>query len=260
MRVPFSKMSGAGNDFVLVDRARLPKAAGPALARRLCPRRTAVGADGLLLVRRRGPKGRPALEYYNADGSRAFCGNGSRCAAVWMRAKGWAGRRMVFDSSSGALHAEVLGPGRARVRMPDARVTGRRRARAAGRSWDAWLVSAGVPHAVVFVRGLARVDVDRAGRVLRRLLGANVDFVEGSGSRVRARTYERGVEAETLACGTGAVAAAAAWAARGLRTPLAVEARGGTLRVSLSPAGPGRFSEVWLEGPVETVYEGEIVL
>ena len=91
--LPFTKLSGAGNDFILLDAAKLARGASrPALARSLCPRRTSVGADGLLVLDRRGPGGIPVVDHYNADGSRAFCANGSRCAAWWMFRRGWAGR------------------------------------------------------------------------------------------------------------------------------------------------------------------------
>lgn len=259
MKVPFWKMSGAGNDFVLVEApAPLPAAA---LARRLCDRREGVGADGLLLMSRRG--GRIRLDYRNADGSAAFCGNGSRCAVLWARARGWAKRpRLVLETSRGGLDARVLGPGRAEVEMPapGAPRLGMR-VRAAGRAWTAHWIDTGVPHAVVLVPDVDRVDVRAAGRALRfhrafGRAGANVDFVEARGGRLRLRTYERGVEDETPACGTGVVAAAAVARALGKAgDSVPVLVRGGaTLRASFRDAGAR------LEGPGRTTFRGEVDL
>lgn len=256
MRIEFWKMSGAGNDFVLL--AGLPKGAGGhALARALCDRRAGVGADGLLVVTRRG--GRLRLDYRNADGSAAFCGNGARCAALWAAARGWAkGREVALDTAGGPLLARATAPGRAEVSMPAPRRPRLGlRLKAAGRSWTAHFVEAGVPHAVVLVADVERVDVKRFGRALRShrafgRAGANVDFVEVRGDRLAVRTYERGVEDETFACGTGAVASA--FVARELGrigSPARVKARGGELSVSLG-------TRTLLEGPGRIVFHGEV--
>lgn len=258
MKLPFWKLTGAGNDFVLLD--RLPKGrSGPALARKLCDRRFGVGADGLLLVTRRGRRVR--LDYWNADGSSAFCGNGSRCAALWSAARGWSkGRAFTLDSSRGPLEVRLTAPGRAAVAMPAPR--GFRlglRLKAAGRTWTVHAVDTGVPHAVVFVPDLERAPVKAAGRALRfhkafGKAGANADFVAVRGGALELRTYERGVEDETLACGTGVVAAAAASLLTGrTRERVKVRVRGGeTLSVSLLHGG------TWLEGPGRIVFKGEV--
>lgn len=260
MRLPFWKMSGAGNDFVLTAGRPLGRR-GAELARSLCDRRFGVGADGLLALSRRG--GRVRLDYWNADGSPAFCGNGTRCAALWASSRGWVkGKRFVLDTNQGPLDVELTGKGRARVGMPapkDFRLG--LKLKASGRPFTVHSVDTGVPHAVVFVPDVASVDVRSLGRELRRhkafgKAGANVDFVEWRGGALRLRTYERGVEDETLACGTGVVAAAAVSFLLGkTRETARVRVKGGeTLNVSLL------HGHTWLEGPGEVIFTGEVAL
>ncbi|MBI4422982.1 MAG: diaminopimelate epimerase [Elusimicrobia bacterium] len=256
--IRFEKLSGAGNDFVLLDGRRAGARPTPALARRLCDRKEGVGADGLLVVTRR--SGRPHdVVYLNADGSRAFCGNGTRCAAWWL-SLGGAGRVLELRTDQGLVEARIVGKGRVRISMPPAR---RLRLglelRAAGRSWTAHAVDTGVPHAVVLARDLAAFPVAAVGAALRRhrafgKAGANVDFAVAEGPRqAGVRTYERGVEAETLACGTGAVAAAVVLEALGKAAlPVSVRTRGGRLTVS---RGEGRL---WLEGPARVAFQGRV--
>jgi diaminopimelate epimerase len=221
----FWKMSGAGNDFVLIQGTGTP-----ALARRLCDRKGGVGADGLLALRGK------AVVNFNPDGSKAFCGNGSRCVAVFLSAK--LGRRFSFIANGKKLKAVITGKNRARILMP--------RPGPISKKGPVYLVNTGVPHAVVVVKGLDRFPVVAKGRALRRKLGANVNFVERKGTRLYVRTYERGVEDETLACGTGVVASALALGVKKI-----VVRSGETLTVT-----PG--AETWLEGPARLVFQGEI--
>lgn len=278
-RLRFVKMSGAGNDFVLLERGDVKKArlSPAALARKLCARRDSVGADGLLIVRPPARGKPPAVDYYNPDGSPAFCGNGSRCAAWWMRRRGWGGAEFPFRTIAGLLKARVPSAGhgrtqaRAQILMPAVRGNPRRlKARVGGRTWSADLIDTGVPHAVVEVRDVAKADVAGIGSALRKhpvfgARGTNVDFLElrrnGSGPILRMRTYERGVEGETLACGTGAVACAVhAHVSRGLLSPLRIRARSGAVLTARLRGEGGRVREVWLEGPVRLTFEGEIAL
>jgi diaminopimelate epimerase len=260
MKIPFFKMSGAGNDFVLLD--GLPGGhSGPALARRLCDRRRGIGADGLLVLSRRGKRMR--LDYWNADGSAAFCGNGSRCAAIWVHAQGWTkGKNFSLGTSGGVLDVRLTAHGRAEVDMPEPKgLEHRPRLKALGRTFSVHYVHTGVPHTVYFVADVAKIDVKTLGRAFRYhkafgKAGANVDFVEVRDSYLHLRTYERGVEDETLACGTGIVAAA--YVARALGKAgdrVKVKVRGGdVLNVSFS-GGTTR-----LEGPGEIIYQGEVNL
>lgn len=257
MKLRFWKMTGAGNDFVVIGE-RPRGRAGAALARRLCDRRFGVGADGLLSVTR--GRARPRIEYWNADGSSAFCGNGTRCAGLWAAARGLAkGPRFVADTIRGPLEIRLTGKERAEVSMPAVRglKTGLR-LKALDRTWTVHFVDTGVPHAVVFVPSLDAVPVRELGRALRfhrafGRAGANADFVSARGGRLSIRTYERGVEDETLACGTGVVAAAAVARALGKAgDSVPVTVRGGaTLRVSFGAEGPR------LEGPGLVVFSGE---
>ena len=251
--IRFWKLSGAGNDFVLLKGKRAP-AEARRLAKRLCDRREGVGADGILLAAR----GR--VDYLNADGSHAFCGNGARAAACWMRRHGWCGARARF-TFSGIPAQAVVARGGARLHMPDvAEPRWNVAVLAAGRRLSVDVLDTGVPHAVARVSGLGRYPVLEVGRALRRHeafkpKGVNADFAARSGRGLALRTYERGVEDETLACGTGAVAAALT---SGLPSPVKVSARGGTLTVSFARRKDGGFSDVWLEGPVALTFTGEV--
>jgi diaminopimelate epimerase len=260
MMVSFDKMSGAGNDFVLLD--GLPKGrSGAALARRLCDRRRGIGADGLLVLSKKG--GHTRLDYWNADGSAAFCGNGSRCAAIWAAARGWTkGKKFSLDTSEGTLDVRLTARGRAELNMPKpGELRLRLRAAVPNRVIIVHAVNTGVPHAVVFVPDVEKVDVKTLGRTLRFHTifgkpGANVDFVEVRDGVLLLRTYERGVEDETLACGTGVVAAAAVARSLGKAGDrVKIRVRGGAvLHVSFSE------NETRLEGPGEIVFQGEVKL
>lgn len=257
VRIPFWKLSGGGNDFVLL--AGLPKGrSGAILARRLCERRRGIGADGLLVMSRRA--GHIRLDYWNADGSAAFCGNGSRCAALWAASRGWTKRRrFVLETNRGPLTARLTTKGRASVSMPTPKeLRLDRKITVLKRSFKVHFVDTGVPHAVVLVPDIKKMDVARLGRALRfhrafGKSGANVDFVEVKNNSLLLRTYERGVENETLACGTGIVAAAFVTRALGFNcSPAHVKVRSGaTLTVQFAS------SDVSLEGPGEIVFTGE---
>ena len=260
MKISFDKMSGAGNDFVLLD--GLPRGrTGAALARLLCDRRRGIGADGLLVVSRRG--GRPRLDYWNSDGSAAFCGNGSRCGALWIAAHGRAkGKSFTLLTGGGTLEARIGEQGRASVKMPEPKgLKLGLRLGARNRAYGAHFIDTGVPHAVILVPDVEKIDVKALGRFFRfhkafGKPGANVDFVQLKKGVVHLRTYERGVEDETLACGTGVVAAAAVVRALGKAgDSVAVRVRGGdTLHVAFGRGG------TWLEGPGETTFSGEVTL
>jgi diaminopimelate epimerase len=271
MKRPFWKLSGAGNDFILVTARSIQGLSRPRLARRLCRRRASVGADGLLVLApaARGPS---RLEYYNPDGSKAFCGNGARCALAWLHAERPGLKTLALRVGKALVEGTLASwdartsRGRLEVAMPTARLLRKGlRLRVCGRVFDILLFDTGVPHAVALVRGLEGFDLVRCGRALRRHpalgpSGANADFIRIAGGLVSLRTYERGVEDETPACGTGATAAALAahlWA--GLESPARILTRGGAvLRVSFSREAAGW--KVSLEGPAEIVFRGEVDL
>jgi diaminopimelate epimerase len=263
----FAKMSGAGNDFIVIDdRENSVGEDARELAKQLCRRRLSVGADGLILVT---PSSRCdfRMRYFNADGSEAdMCGNGGRCVARFAHERDIAGDKMCFESSSGNHEASIIDDADVRLAMTDPRALllsfeiGIK-----GEQIAVHRVNTGVPHAVREVEHLKDypvVDVGRAIREHRKFMpdGTNVDFVELDGpNSVSLRTYERGVEDETLACGTGAVASAVVMAALGkVEPPVSIHTKAGyTLAVDFFMSDLG-FCDVSLTGDARTVYEGEI--
>ena len=259
MIISFWKLSGAGNDFVLLS--GLPRGkSGTALAKKLCDRRFGVGADGLLVMTHRAGKVR--LDYWNADGSPAFCGNGSRCAALWASAQGWVqGKEFDLQTNRGLLTARLTGKGRAEVSMPAPKnLRLGRILNVAGHPLPVHSVDTGVPHAVVFVPNIKKIKVGELGRALRfhksfGHAGANVNFVEIRNGALFVRTYERGVEDETLACGTGIVAAAFVSRVLGFGgSPVKVKVRSGDILAVSFDGGPR------LEGPGTIVFSGEVLI
>jgi len=256
MRLRFWKMSGAGNEFVLL--AGLPRGrTGAGLARILCAK---IGADGLLSISRYGRM--VHLDYWNADGSAAFCGNGSRCAALWAKTVGWTSKtHFLLGTSRGNLSVRLTGKGRAEVKMPNP-ISLRLglRLKVLGKTLTVHFVDTGVPHAVLFVPDTEKVAVQALGRALRfhkafGKAGANVDFVSIKNGVLSLRTYERGVEDETDACGTGVMAAGFIACVLGKAGPSSrVSVRSGAqLNVSF-------LDGAWLEGPGEIIFTGEVAL
>jgi len=256
-------MHGAANDFVVVDhrRAFLEEPLGPLVAR-LCDRRRGVGADGVLLLEA-DPELDFAMRYFNADGGAAdYCGNGARCLARLALDLGLGRAGEVrFRTAVGVQSARRAEDG-VEVRFGRVAAPVRRERVAAGeREFSGWFVRPGVPHFVIESAALASVPLADWGPALRRhpawgAEGANVDFCEKRGERaVGMRTFERGVEGETLACGSGAIAVALARAAEGAPSPVAVETAGGdTLVVRWQAAGADH--QVWLAGPAEVAFTG----
>jgi diaminopimelate epimerase len=264
--VRFWKLEGAGNDFLGLD----GRAGGFKLKRQqiadLCDRRRGVGADGVLVVEK--PKVRGAdfrMRYYNSDGGEAgMCGNGARCFALLARAvSGRKGNELRVQTQAGLLTLRTSGQ-EVQVSMTEpTKLRLGRKLVVAGRKLAVDFLNTGVPHAVLFVRSVRSIDVAKQGRAIRyhsafAPSGTNVNFVEiGRGNRIHVRTYERGVEGETLACGTGVVAASIlSNLRRGLRPPIQVATRGGdNVRVGFSMEN-GHARKVTLQGPARIVYRG----
>lgn len=272
MTLSFVKMQGAGNDFLVLDN-RDGGCAGldAAAIRRLCARRTGVGADGLLLLER-DPECDFAMRYYNRDGGEvAMCANGARCMARFAYERGIAGQEMAFRTGAGVQRASILGEGaglRVRVRLTEPRsLREHLQIEVEGKRFEAGSIDTGVPHLVVQVKAVEGVAVDALGRALRwhplfHPGGTNVDFIapEAAGG-IRIRTYERGVEEETLACGTGCAAGALLAATWGWAdSPVRLWTEGGEeLEVRFSRTADG-FAGVSLEGPARTAFRGEVDL
>lgn len=265
MKFGFRKMHGAGNDFVVLDHREPFLPADPrALIERLCDRRRGIGADGVLLLER-SDEFDFKMRYFNSDGGLAdFCGNGARCIARFALSLGLGSDGEVrFETGAGiksavprpggliALHFGYV-PSGAHVAVD-----------ACGRSFEGRYVVAGVPHLVLPVKGLAAIPFDTWSPPLRAHeslgpAGANVDYVERRGDgRVAMRTWERGVEGETLACGSGAIATAI-WALEegGLAAPVTVRTAGGDDLV-IEAAAVQSGHDVVLVGPAVTVCTGE---
>jgi diaminopimelate epimerase len=258
-------MSGAGNDFIVIDdRESVVGNDARELAKQLCRRRLSIGADGLILIV---PSTRAEfrMRYFNADGSEAdMCGNGGRCVAKFAYEKGIVGRKMTFESRNGLHDAEILEGGDVLLKMTEPRaILMDNRLQFGGEERSLHRINTGVPHTVCEVESLAEFPVVQIGRLIRRYTGfmpegTNADFIEVKDEHtVALRTYERGVEDETLACGTGAVAAAIISAALGkTKPPVAVLTHGGaTLTVGFYMSSLG-FCDVTLSGNAEIVYEG----
>jgi len=264
-KIAFWKMSGAGNDFVLLSGRKHSSAALKKLALRLCAPKTAVGADGLLYVNKAGA-GRVSVRYLNRDGSEVFCGNGSRCAAWWAYRTGLAGKKeFSLVTRKGVLPVKITAVESVRMRMPDVcAVALRFKGKYPAGVKLVHFLDTGVPHAVVPVGDIEKTDVRGLGRALRRNRafgpgGTNVNFVKVRAGRVLVRTYERGVEDETLACGTGITASAVALVLAGaVKPPVRLLARSGEkFRVWLTPSGAGACG-IFLQGPAKIVFKGDI--
>lgn len=261
--IRFAKMSGAGNDFVIIgpEEAQTLGRAIPALARRVCRRGLSVGADGVLVVEPVGA-GVVRVTFFNPDGGIAFCGNGSRCAARYARRRGWVGDGFALDTAVGIVPVEISGE-TVRISLPPPVDRGAMNpAIEGGATVPGRFVLAGVPHFVAEVDEVDRTPISVLGPALRRhpmfgVDGANIDLVERvDPGTIRIRTWERGVEGETLSCGTGAVASAFACRLGGGPDAVVVVPWSGVpLRVAF-PGPAGEPSAAILAGDARFVFEG----
>ncbi len=268
MQLDFTKMNGAGNDFVLIDNRSGKISITGDQAVKICDRHRGIGADGvMLLIPSTSGKADWAWDFFNPDGSKAeMCGNGARCFARYIqRVTGTTKSEITFDTIAGMIHASFRGE----------RVTIGLTAPRDLRLGDAvslkngcatiHSVNTGVPHACLFVENADAAMVSTVGPEVRyhqhfAPKGTNVNFIQVQGqNQIRVRTYERGVENETLACGTGVTACALVSAKlHGFTSPVAIQVQGGdTLEVSFETAGEN-FTNVRLTGPADFVFEGKI--
>lgn len=267
MNIPFWKISGSGNDFILIDH-RKPLISSDEMNRfvsRVCRRGLSVGADGVILIEP-STKADYKWHYYNADGGEVeMCGNGSRCAARFAYLSRIAPAKHTIETLAGIVEAEVLGD-RVRVRLPDpSDLRLNLKIEIDGKTYTGHFVNTGVPHVVYFVDDVEKADVIRLGRATRRHSlfapkGTNANFVSVTDPRsLKIRTYERGVEDETLACGTGAIAAALIGAALGKSAPpVSLLTRGRIVLGVDFKEEAGRYKDIFLEGDARVIYKGEL--
>lgn len=265
-KIPFHKMNGSGNDFILIDnRKGLVNGDVSNFAKRVCRRGFSVGADGLILIES-SDKADFKWRFYNSDGSEAeMCGNGGRCAARFAYIHKMAGENLSFETKAGIIKAEVKGR-RVKLAMIEPKDLRRNieipvdeRVRVLS------FINANVPHAVKIVPNIENIDVVGIGRKIRyhrefQPAGTNVDFVQiVDEHNILMRTYERGVEDETLACGTGAVASALVSSLGGkVKSPVAVKTKGGEILNIYFRIDHTGFKDVYLEGDTAVVYNGEL--
>jgi len=268
MNLTFSKMNGAGNDFVVIDNRDLSYELNKEQIAHLCHRQRGIGADGLLSVEPAEKGADFKFRYYNADGGEAeMCGNGARCFGKYTATLLGEGiKHVTFETIAGTLSADLIGDN-VRIVMSDPfdleMDTGIRVNENTVHS-----LNTGVPHAVVFVDDLENLDVIKNGAFLRyndhfAPNGTNANFVKVvAQDHIAIRTYERGVEGETLACGTGMCACALLHnLLNGASSPIKVDVAGGeTLVIGFKPEPNSTFSNVTLTGPADLVYTGTITL
>lgn len=268
----FTKMQGAGNDFIIVRNmdGEIPQAAYSGLAERFCPRRFAVGADGFMVVEPAVRGGDFRMVFYNSDGSMGeMCGNGARCIAKYGYEKGLAGAEMVIETTAGDVRARRLSEKEYEVRLNEVTVLREMQLVALGETWDCTYVelgNPGIPHLVLAYPNLQETSPESLwplGNALRAHpslpKGANVNFYQILGSdRIFERTFERGVEDFTYACGTGTASMVCALVRKGLAggKHTAVEMAGGTLFIDVEGDGE-QITGLCLSGPAVIVAEGE---
>lgn len=257
--ISFEKYQGAGNDFIIIDNrtGHFPKQDAQLISN-MCRRRFGIGADGLILIEN-STQAHFRMIYFNADGYEgSLCGNGARCAVQFAYRRGICPESVVFEAYDGMHNAEVLGE-EVKLKMQDV-------LRIETMAEEACFLDTGSPHYVQWVKNLPAFPVVEEGRRIRYgepfgQKGTNVNFIEQKAPGVIAiRTYERGVEDETYACGTGATAAALVAALQGMAPPIKVEALGGTLTVYFKRQSPEQFTDIYLQGPATFVFSGEYSL
>jgi len=253
-KIIFTKMVASGNDFIVIDK----KLSGnlPGLAKSLCDRKFGIGADGLLLL----DNSKHTMRIFNADGSEAeMCGNGARCAALLIGKK-----KDKINTLAGVVKTQVSGD-QARVQLTNPEdIKLDIPLNVNGRLIKVNFINTGVPHVVIFVHGIDSINVRNIGNNIRHHTkfapaGTNVNFVEVKDKNlIQIRTYERGVEDETLACGTGSAASAVIFALKkAVENLVKVKTQSGeTLKVFFEKNN-NKFQNIWLEGSAKIVYKGE---
>lgn len=257
MKFHFYKYQATGNDFVLIDNRELKYQFTVPQIGLICDRKFGVGADGLILIQPN-QESDFTMMYYNPDGSQSLCGNGCRSAVQFASLLGVVERTTTFDAFDGKHGAEVVSKEIIKLQMNDVD-----NVIAYG---EDLFVDTGSPHYIRFVKDLKDYPVYDEGKKIRYSAafqpnGTNVNFAEIlPDNTVFVRTYERGVENETLSCGTGVTAVALAASRKGLTSPVAIKTLGGDLSVEFESGQPGTFNQIHLLGPAKMVFEGDLEL
>ena len=259
MKIPFKKYHGAGNDFVIIDNRDLGLNPTPQQVENLCHRQFGIGADGLMLLEN-DEKTDFRMRYFNSDGHEdAMCGNGGRCLVMFAHHQGLIGNNTHFTGIDGDHKAIIIDEQTVRLKLIDVDDISMEE--------EYYIINTGSLHLIQFVADVNFIDVPYQGKLMRNSFGKqpaglNVNFAHFTDQGIKIRTYERGVEAETLACGTGAVATAIAanhWYNESKNSYI-LEARGGTLTVTFDRVADKKYQNVWLQGPAVKVFEGEVDL
>lgn len=254
MKVTFYKYQGTGNDFVIIDNRKLHLTLTTNQITAICDRRFGVGADGLILIQDHDDYDFEMV-YYNSDGSQSMCGNGSRCAVMFAHAIGAIKADSTTFLSTDGVHTATISGDIVSLDMHDTGLVGQR--------ISGLFLDTGSPHHLEFVEQVDQIDVQNKGREIRYHEayapgGTNVNFIEVVDDHtIKVRTYERGVEGETLSCGTGVTAASIAASKKNIQSPVSVYTRGGELIVAYEETDQG-FTNVKLTGPAKKVFEGSI--
>lgn len=253
MTIEFHKYQGTGNDFVMIDdRSGFFPMEDKKLISFLCDRKMGVGADGVILI-----QNHPDLDfrmvYFNPDGSQSLCGNGSRCAIAFAKTLGVIGDQTTFETTDGVHDAFIEGE-IVHFHLHDVSRTKKHE--------TGYFINTGSPHHVELVQDVNTTDILQIGSKIRYSeqyapAGTNVNFLEQAADHIKVRTYERGVENETLSCGTGVTACALAASDLNYTSPVSVQTLGGKLTVSFEKNTTG-FTNIYLAGPAKKVYEGTI--
>ncbi|MEM7297861.1 MAG: diaminopimelate epimerase [Bacteroidota bacterium] len=256
MTINFHKYQGTGNDFILIDDRDESFPISEELVARICDRKFGIGADGLILIQNH-PELDYRMVYFNSDGTQSLCGNGSRCGFAFTQSLGMISDRATFETTDGIHEIKEEG-GRINFQLFDTSTPQKI-------NNEQFYLNTGSPHRIELVEDVKNFSVVDEGRKIRNLPqyigqnGTNVNFAQLLQDRVKIRTYERGVEDETLSCGTGATAVGLLAGELGFSSPVRIETEGGELSVSFEKQDDG-YKNIWLSGPAEKVFEGSITI
>ncbi len=257
MTINFSKYQGTGNDFVIIDnRNRLFPKENLKLVSKLCDRKFGIGSDGLILIEKH-DEFDFELVYFNADGSKSFCGNGSRCGVAFAKKIGLINSSTTFHAIDGVHHAK-MNDQVVHLKMNDVNEVETIN--------DNYFLDTGSPHYIVFNDNIKDMDIIKDAHSIRyndrfKEKGTNVNFVETNNHTISIRTYERGVEDETLSCGTGATAVGiSSYLHHNIKPPIKINVEGGELTIDFNIVDNEHFNNIWLIGPATHVFDGTIDL